>query len=338
MQRARCLGLILVLFSLLTSCHHATPKVRDASKPNSDTSNPSKPWSSDLPVYDHVVIIVEENKNYEQIIGSPNAPYINEILRTEGANLARMFAEEHFSEGNYFWLFSGSNQNIGFLDRIPRTSLDAENLGHELITSGHSFAGYAEGLPSVGSTVISSGRYVRKHVPWITFSNISQGTSASDSTNLRFVDFPDDFSKLPTVAFVIPDVVHDMHAGSPPSSIQVADAWLRKHIDPYYQWAKAHNSLLIVTFDEDARARYPGGPTDAASSSPRRSNRIPTLLAGARVKPGDYEEGKGVNHVTLLRTLEAMYHLSRSGKQQAFADAAGIRDDFVIEDVFDRSH
>jgi hypothetical protein len=289
-------------------------------------------------VYDHVIIIVEENKNYEQIIGSPNAPYLNDVLKKEGANLTRMFAEKHFSEGNYFWLFSGGNQNLGFLDRVPNAPIDAENLGHELISSGRSFAGYSESLPSNGSTTPSSGHYARKHVPWIAFSNIPQGTSASTSSNLRFEDFPADFNKLPTVSFVIPNLIHDMHDGAPASSIRAGDEWLRKHIDPYYQWAKGHYSLLIITFDEDARARYPGGLTDPASTAPRGRNRIPTILAGARIKHGDYEEGKGVNHVTLLRTLEAMYHLKRAGKQQVLAETAGIKDDFVIMDIYERRH
>src|SRR5262245_66583105 len=83
-----------------------------------------------LPVYDHVVIVVEENKDYDQIIGNPAAPYLNK-LAAEGANLSRMFAEEHFSQGNYFWLFSGSNQNVGFIDDVPRTKFTASNLGRQ---------------------------------------------------------------------------------------------------------------------------------------------------------------------------------------------------------------
>jgi hypothetical protein len=74
--------------------------------------------AAELPKYDHIVIVVEENKDYEQIIGNHNAPYIN-LLAVEGANLIRMFGEEHPSEGNYFWLFSGDNQNAGFADQVP---------------------------------------------------------------------------------------------------------------------------------------------------------------------------------------------------------------------------
>ena len=75
------------------------------------------PWPSTLPVYDHIVIVVEENRDFEQILGGKfDAPYIRK-LAAEGAIFERMFAEEHYSQGNYFWLFSGSNQNVGFRDQ-----------------------------------------------------------------------------------------------------------------------------------------------------------------------------------------------------------------------------
>ncbi|HYH67611.1 MAG TPA: hypothetical protein VD866_23135 [Urbifossiella sp.] len=68
------------------------------------------PWPAGLPVYDHVVIVVEENKDYDDIIGNASAPYINKVLRAEGANLTRMFGEEHNSQGNYYWLFSAATR------------------------------------------------------------------------------------------------------------------------------------------------------------------------------------------------------------------------------------
>src|SRR2546428_1205323 len=74
-------------------------------------------WPSTLPRFDHIVIVVEENKDYDQIIGSEDAPYLNK-LAVEGTNLTHMFGEEHNSQGNYFWLFSGDNQNVGFDDRV----------------------------------------------------------------------------------------------------------------------------------------------------------------------------------------------------------------------------
>ncbi len=278
-------------------------------------------WPFNLPVYDHIVIVVEENKDYEQIIPNPDAQYINGTLKAEGANLTRMYAEEHHSQGNYFWLFSGSNQNVGFHDWIPSKPIKADNLGTALIKAGRSFKGYSQGLPEIGSTVHKEGSYARKHVPWVSFPDLS-------NSNLRFKDFPTDYSTLPTVSIVIPDLDNDMHDGS----VKNADSWLANNLGLYYTWAKANNSLLILTFDENDHET--SGLTDPAAARPADRNRIVTILAGAHIKPGDYDMGKGVTHVNLLRTLEAMYGLGRSGTQQALACKAGISDDLTLKDVF----
>jgi hypothetical protein len=75
------------------------------------------PWPPTLPVYDHIVIVVEENKDFEHIVGGRfNAPYIRKLV-AEGAIFERMFAEEHYSQGNYFWLFSGSFRTLAFAIR-----------------------------------------------------------------------------------------------------------------------------------------------------------------------------------------------------------------------------
>ncbi|MDE3058931.1 MAG: acid phosphatase [Bacteroidota bacterium] len=293
-----------------------------------------------LPAYDHIVVVMEENKSYAQVIGNAAAPYINS-LRKEGANLTRMFSEEHASEGNYFWLFSGSNQNVGFNDVIPNPANNKNypflpsNLGEQLLAKGYSFKGYSESLPAIGDTIPYTGNYARKHVPWISFGNIPNGDSEKASANLQFVQFPSDYGKLPTVSFVIPNLVDDMHnPGSIAVSVKNGDAWLKKNLDRYYQWAKKHNSLLIITFDENDDHSGYRGLTDPASANRDIRNRIPTIIAGAHVAAGDYPEGKGVTHVNILRTIESMYSLLQSGKQQENALKFGIRDDDVISDIF----
>ncbi len=328
----KMLALILALLSSSLSLPSAAKPViaLQADMPS------DRAWPADLPVYDHIVIVVEENKDYEQIIDSKNASYINDVLRKEGASLTQMYAEEHHSEGNYFWLFSGSNQNVGFRDKVPRIGLKTSNLGAELIRTQRTFKGYSEDLPAIGSRLRESGLYARKHVPWISFSNVPNGKTLDDSSNLRFKeDFPSDYNSLPTVSFVIPNLVHDMHNGAAPESVMTGDQWLKDHIDGYYQWAKQHNSLLILTFDESGESTVLGGATNPANPDPRKRNHIVTILAGAHVKHGQYAEGKGANHVSVLRTLEAMYQLNRSGSQQKYARQAGIADDFIIKDVFE---
>ena len=112
-------------------------------------------WPAGLPVYDHIVIVIEENKDYEKIILNKDAAFINQ-LAADGALFTNMFGEEHNSEGNYFWLFSGANlsgsdQGDNFNDAIPKKKLTTSNLGQQLIARGLSFKGYAEDLPAIGA-------------------------------------------------------------------------------------------------------------------------------------------------------------------------------------------
>src|SRR5438132_14344906 len=102
-----------------------------------------------VPKFDHVVIVIEENHAFQQIIGSSSAPYINS-LTNQGVLFTKSFAIEHPSEPNYLDLFSGSNQGVTD-DSCPHTFTTA-NLGAQLIAAGFTFIGFSEDLPSTGST------------------------------------------------------------------------------------------------------------------------------------------------------------------------------------------
>jgi phosphatidylinositol-3-phosphatase len=234
-----------------------------------------------LPVPSHIVVAVEENHSYSEIVGSSKAPYINS-LATQGALFTHSFAITHPSEPNYLALFSGSTQGVND-DSCPLT-FSTDSLESELLAAGKTFTGYSEGLPKAGSMVCTSGKYARKHVPWTDFS---KGLPAD---NQPFTSFPSDFTKLPAVAFVIPDLVNDMHDGT----IQQGDAWLQKYLAAYVTWAQNNNSLLIIQFDEDDDSQ---------------NNQIATIFVGGMVKPGQYSEK--INHYNILRTIEDMYKLPR---------------------------
>jgi phospholipase C len=237
---------------------------------------PAPAEAATLPVYDHIVVVVEENHSYTEIIGNANAPYITS-LANNGAKMTQSYAVTHPSEPNYLALFSGSTQGITN-DSCPHT-FSTENLGHQLINAGKTFKGYSESMPSTGYTGCSYGSYARKHNPWVNFSNVPS------ASNLRFADFPTDYTTLPKVSFVVPNLCNDMHD----CSVSTGDTWLKNKLGAYATWAKTHNSLLVVTFDED----------DSSAS-----NRIPTLFYGAHVATGSYSEH--ITHYTVLRTLESL--------------------------------
>ena len=238
-----------------------------------------------IPTPSHVVVVIEENHSYSEIMGSPQAPYIN-TLASVGAVFTHSYGVAHPSEPNYLALFSGSTHGVT-TDKCPLTFSSAA-LESQLHAAGKTFKGYSEQLPSVGSLVCTYKAYARKHAPWTDF------TTGTSTDNLPFSYFPSsNFANLPTVSFVIPDLLDDMHDGS----IQQGDAWLQQHLLNYVQWARTNNSLLILTFDED----------DSSAG-----NHILTLFVGPMVKPGKYTQT--INHYNVLRTIEQMYKLPYLGK------------------------
>ena len=200
-----------------------------------------------------------------------------------GAVFSNSYALTHPSQPNYIELFSGSNQGVTD-NQIPVQPIKAPSLGGQLFAAGLSFAGYAESLPAPGSLVEQEGPYVRRHNPWSNFADVPP------SANLPFTHFPADFSELPTVSFVVPNLINDMHD----ASIEVGDRWLRDNLGAYAQWAQTHNSLLIVTFDEGLGSLH-----------------IPTIFYGQPVQPGVYTER--IDHHRVLRTVEDMYGLAPLG-------------------------
>ncbi|WP_086055243.1 alkaline phosphatase family protein [Protofrankia coriariae] len=263
-------------------------------------------WSAEpahaaaLPTPDHVVVVVLENHAYSQVIGSSSAPYINS-LKTGGANLTASYAITHPSQPNYMALFSGGTQGITSDSCYTPGFSSAANLGSELIAAGLAWGSYNEGLPSQGSTVCSnsSTKYARKHNPWFGFSNVPTNTAYT------FAQFPTNYSTLPKISFVVPNLCNDMHD----CSVSTGDTWLQNNLGAYATWATTHNSLLIVTFDED---------------NSLNGNHIPTVLYGQHVTAGS-SSSTTYNHYNLLRTLEDLAGLTtHAGSAASASDITGI--------------
>jgi phosphatidylinositol-3-phosphatase len=275
--------------------------------------------------YDHIVIVMEENRSATQIIGDRvNAPYINS-LADGGVIMGKMFAITHPSQPNYIHLFSGADQGI-LDDNLPpdfSTTPTATypfrtaNLGAELIAAGFTFAGYSEQIEAAGATdwadydphseTAPGVSYRRKHSPWVNWiakTNPVPANQLTNSLNRAFTQFPTNFAELPTVSFVIPNQLHDMHDGSR----KEGDAWLRDNLDAYAKWARTNNSLLIITWDEDD---FNG------------VNQIPTVFYGAGLRDGMTVGGTWTHHNT-LRLLEDMYGTTHAGAAAQVRPIVGL--------------
>jgi phosphatidylinositol-3-phosphatase len=279
----------------LTGCAaEAGSRDAPASGPSTAAETSGARTGNGIPTPDHVLVVVFENEDADNVVGSGDAPYLTSLART-GASFTDAHGEAHPSQPNYLALFSGSTHAV-VDDRCP-LDLSGPNLGSQLLDAGDTFVGYSEGLPGVGFTGCTSGRYARKHNPWVNFSDLPE------SVNQPYSALPADFADLPTVSFVVPDLCNDMHD----CGVAAGDSWAADQLPRYVSWAQEHDSLLVVTFDED----------DGSSA-----NHIATFLVGPMVRPGQSDQR--IDHYGLLRTIEDMYGLPPLGQAAGAEPLSGV--------------
>jgi Phosphoesterase family len=275
----------------------------------SPTPTPARTAFPGVPLYDHIVVVIEENKSYSDILAA-NPPYIIGTLFNIAAAMTNSYSVAHPSEPNYFALYAGDT--FGITDDNNYNEPDP-SLATILAANGLTFRGYVE--DSATNTGVSDGSTlaVRKHNPWESFP---EGTIVEQD----FSAFPTNaagYTQLPNVSFVIPNLNDDMHNGS----ISQGDTWLQNHLDGYAQWALTHNSLLIVTWDED-RSSEGGGPTTPPD------NQILTLLYGQYVSGTAPSNGQ-ITHYNVLATIMAASGVPQSQWPRYSTNASPITQVFT---------
>ena len=255
-----------------------------------------------VPRMDHVIVVIMENKTYDQVRG---LPYTARLI-AGSSSFSNSHAITHPSQPNYLALWAGSTFQVGDDHCPPHGSPYAsENLGHACEAAGLTWRAYSEDLPARGSPACTSSRsrYTRKHDPWTDFSNLDH------RNEVPFTQLATDLAerRLPRLAFVIPNNCHNTHDDHecPPAT---GDAWLAAHLPPLISAAGPHG-LVILTWDED----------DSSDD-----NRILTVFAGPRVKPG-YVSSRRIDHYSVLRTICAGLRLEPFG---------AARSDSTVTDVW----
>ncbi|MGZ4622758.1 MAG: alkaline phosphatase family protein [Blastococcus sp.] len=255
------------------------------SSPETGRASPSVP---------HVMIIVEENHSFGQVIGNRDMPFFNRLAQTYG--LATNYAGvSHPSEPNYLAMVSGSTWGDP-QDRTPQEgSYPGPTLVDQLAARGVAWRAYLEDMPRACdmTDTYGPGGYDVNHNPFLYFRSI-RDTPAQCAHDVPFSQFARDLrdgSAAPFV-FVAPNTTHDMHNGTPAQG----DAWLSEQFAAIFasKWYR-QGGVVVVTFDE-------GETTD----------RVATVVVS--------EADRGVaplttraNHYALLRAVEKLYGLPLLG-------------------------
>jgi phosphatidylinositol-3-phosphatase len=262
---------------------------------------PAATAASPVPSFDHIVVVMFENKETGSILGSRAAPTFNAYARRY-ANLTGYYGVTHPSLPNYIALVSGSTH--GITSNCTSCVVSGRNLADTIEASGRSWKAYAEGLPSPGFLGGWNGRYAKKHNPFPYFADIAQ----SKDRRARIVPFSQlgrdlAVGSLPDFAFVVPDMCHSMHD----CSVSVGDAWLKRAVAPLLRIPK---TAVFILFDEGASHARGGGHT-------------PALVLGTAVRPGA-RYARVTSHYGVLRTIEQAWSLPFLGRSALARPITGI--------------
>jgi membrane-associated phospholipid phosphatase len=250
--------------------------------------------ASPLPAVSHVLLVVEENHEFGQVIGSPKAPFLS-WLAARGTLLTHYYAVTHPSLPNYVALVAGSP--LGIHNDCRACHRGGRTLVDQLQAAGISWKAYYQGLPTPCSEVASAGAYVKKVNPFLHLDSVRTNPLRCRRV-VPLTQLGPDLrrGRLPRFTMVTPDLIHDMHSGS----VHTADAFLQ-HLEHRLRASSEESStLLIVTFDE--------GKSDRGRHGRHGGGHIATIVAGPGVPAGSRDPGP-YDHYALLRSLEQRFGL-----------------------------
>ena len=240
----------------------------------------------------HIFVIVMENKEQGDVIASPSAPYTNALARRY-ASLTHMYGVTHPSLPNYFALTAGTT--FGVTSDCTDCQQTGRNIADQLEAAGVSWKAYLGGMPRACFKGAISGRYAKKHNPFMYYPSVADKPSRCKEV-VPEAQLARDLKagSLPTFSFLAPDLCDDTHD----CGVDAGDKYLARVVPPVLK-ALGPKGFLVLTYDEGSSGAHGGG-------------RIPTVIAGPGVKRGAKPPAT-YDHYSTLRLIEDALRLPRLG-------------------------
>jgi hypothetical protein len=248
--------------------------------------------------YAHVVWIWMENRSYDDVVGSAEAPYINDTLIADCGLAVNAHNVTHPSLPNYIAATSGlAPAQLHRLRHDCRPEEDrCTTPSDSIFAQVETWKSYQEAMPSP-CFADDSGRYSVIFNPPLYYS----GLTGCDRFDVPFTELQQDLDAdtLPAFSFVAPDLCHDMHS----CSVETGDAWLAREV-PRIAASAAYRrgtTAIFLSFDEGEKQ----GSRRCATNTRDVGCHIATIVI-APSTPAGTTSAALFNHFSLLRTTEEM--------------------------------
>jgi phospholipase C len=282
---------LVALAPFLTACLAASSQ-KTAIIPTPGSIPSLSPVEAKIPIFDHIIVIMFENRDFQQVIGRPELPNFNQ-LADQNVLLMNYYAVTHPSLPNYIALIGGDT--FGITTDCTDCFINQTSLPDLIEASGRTWRTYQEDLPSP-CFVGSSGNYAQKHDPFIYFDPIRNNPDRCKHDIVSLKDLDQDLSsnRLPSYAFIMPNLCNSAHD----CSLTVADRWLGQMIQKLLaSQALGHNYLILITFDESS-----SDDSSCCGLPPKAGGRVPAILISPQAQNG-YKDETPLSHYSLLKTI-----------------------------------
>ena len=212
------------------------------------------------PAIKHVVVMYLENQGYDQVIGNPSAPYMNNTLTARCGVATEMYAATHASAANYLATTAGqypakSPQGCG---SVVACSSSAPSLFSQSAAADVGWRNFVEGATSNCEQATISGVTKIGHDPGLFYPDVD---CAADVVPVNSLTTPDsgafwsalDTNALPGFTWLSPSQDHVGEVGSP---LSAQDGFLSQFLPKFVASAsyQSGTTALIITDDEGSGA------------------------------------------------------------------------------------
>jgi phosphatidylinositol-3-phosphatase len=243
----------------------------------------------------HIAVIVMENEEYGDLLGSSSVPYINRLAREYGL-ATNLYAITHPSLPNYLALTGGST--FGINSDCTDCHVGVPGLAAQLDTARISWKAYMEDLPHSCFTGADANSYAKKHDPFVYYTDTATDRArCSHVVSFTEIALDERANRLPMFIWITPNLCHDMHDCNPATG----DRFLSRLIPPLLK-ALGRRSLLFLTWDE--------GSSDNGCCRLASGGHVLTIVAGSAAR-AHARLGTPVDHYSVLQTIEDLLGLPR---------------------------
>jgi len=243
----------------------------------------------------HIAVIVMENEEAADVLGSAAAPFINRLAASYGTARSS-YAIAHPSLPNYLALTSGST--FGRNSDCTDCTVHAVNLVDQLERRGLSWKAYMEDLPHPCFTGAEAGGYVKKHDPFLYYEDVvGNPARCRHVVALSQLAADEAAQSLPRFMWITPNLCHDMHD----CGVSTGDRFLARLV-PGLLRALGPRGLLLLTWDE--------GTSDNGCCRLAAAGHVATIVAGGLARRGARLRSP-VDHYSLLQAVEDLLGVGR---------------------------